>query len=381
MNNHFRLSRRCSRWLSLLSISACFLSSAPVGWAQCGPTGRAVFGDIKAKIVDETSRPLSAVGLYGLGSNTLTPASLTNNDGECSILVPACLDKALCVLYPNDAFYLYKPGWNFSPVWIPGPDTFRFCNLVTSVTARRAPFTVVSAASYQTVIAPGSIGSLFATNATILLASGTLVANQVPLPETLLSTKLTLTAPSATTAQNARLFYVSPTQVNFAVPSTLPFSGFTELTLKNGNTTHAATALVRRLAPALFSMSGSGQGAAAGVVVRVRPNNIQTYEDLTRLDRTTNQWVAVPIDLGPANEQVFIALFGTGFRLRSGLDSVAVKIGGTDAQVTYAGEQPTFVGVDQANIFLPRSLAGRGELNVALAVEGLAANQVKINIK
>jgi len=38
-------------------------------------------------------------------------------------------------------------------------------------------------------------------------------------------------------------------------------------------------------------------------------------------------------------------------------------------------------GLDQLNLIVPRSLAGRGEVDVVLTVDGRTANTVKVNIK
>jgi uncharacterized protein (TIGR03437 family) len=51
-----------------------------------------------------------------------------------------------------------------------------------------------------------------------------------------------------------------------------------------------------------------------------------------------------------------------------------------EAPVEYAGEQGA-AGLDQVNVVLPRSLAGRGEVDVVLTVEGQAANTVRVNIQ
>ena len=40
-----------------------------------------------------------------------------------------------------------------------------------------------------------------------------------------------------------------------------------------------------------------------------------------------------------------------------------------------------FNGMDQVNALLPRSLIGRGEVDVVLIVEGKTANTVKIKVK
>jgi uncharacterized protein (TIGR03437 family) len=49
--------------------------------------------------------------------------------------------------------------------------------------------------------------------------------------------------------------------------------------------------------------------------------------------------------------------------------------------VEYAGLAPGFVGLDQINVIVPRSLIGRGEVGVVLTVDGKMANTVKVSIK
>ncbi|MGH9846555.1 MAG: hypothetical protein ACREEM_48270, partial [Blastocatellia bacterium] len=45
-------------------------------------------------------------------------------------------------------------------------------------------------------------------------------------------------------------------------------------------------------------------------------------------------------------------------RYRNSLAAVTASIGGTTAQVDYAGSAPGFVGLDQLNVRLPRSRSG-----------------------
>jgi uncharacterized protein (TIGR03437 family) len=94
---------------------------------------------------------------------------------------------------------------------------------------------------------------------------------------------------------------------------------------------------------------------------------------------------ARPIDLGPElgsnSDQVFLVLYGTGFRFRSSLANVIARIGGEIAPVHFAGPQGDFVGLDQINIQIPRTLVGRGEVNLVLTVDGHQANVIKINVK
>ncbi|MGH9855758.1 MAG: hypothetical protein ACREBD_38480, partial [Blastocatellia bacterium] len=92
-------------------------------------------------------------------------------------------------------------------------------------------------------------------------------------------------------------------------------------------------------------------------------------------------FVAAPIDLGAATDRVFLVLFATGVRHRSALSAVSVKIGGVNTDALYAGPQGDFVGLDQLNVALPRSLAGRGDVEVFVMVDGKESNALKVSIK
>ncbi|HMY71115.1 MAG TPA: hypothetical protein PLQ88_04730, partial [Blastocatellia bacterium] len=95
----------------------------------------------------------------------------------------------------------------------------------------------------------------------------------------------------------------------------------------------------------------------------------------------TNRFVAVPIDLGPAGDQVFLIPFGTGFRAATGLSNVQATVGGVQAPAVFAGAVPGLLGADQVNLRLDRSLIGRGEVDVLLTVDGKTANPVRVTIK
>ena len=138
---------------------------------------------------------------------------------------------------------------------------------------------------------------------------------------------------------------------------------------------------IAAVAPGLFSANASGQGVASGVALRVKADGAQSFEPIAEFNQAQNRFVAKPIDLGPTTDQVFLILYGTGFRNRSALAAVTCKIGGADAEVLFAGAAPGFVGLDQSNVRLPRSLAGRGEVDVVMTVDSKAANTVRISVK
>ena len=113
----------------------------------------------------------------------------------------------------------------------------------------------------------------------------------------------------------------------------------------------------------------------------MRADNSQSYEPVAALDAAQGRFVSVPIDLGPESDQVFLLLYGTGLRGRSALSAVSARVGGVDAPVLYAGPQNDFQGLDQINLRLPRSLAGRGEVEIVLTADGQTSNAVRVSVK
>lgn len=235
----------------------------------------------------------------------------------------------------------------------------------------------VSAASFAgEQLAPDSIAAAFGTG----LATRVEIGNTTPLPTELAGTRLSI-RDSAGTQKLAPLFFVAPAQINFQMPADLA-AGAALITVSSGDgKMSAGNAQIAAVAPGLFSANANGQGVAAATVLRVKANGEQIFEPISRFDSGQNRFVAVPVDLGPESDQVFLVLSGTGFRGRSALSAVNCKIGGTDVEVLYAGLTPGLVGLDQANVRLPRSLAGRGEIDVVLTVDGRTANAVRVSVR
>src|SRR5262249_36068903 len=249
---------------------------------------------------------------------------------------------------------------------------------------RTAP---VSAASFiGTEVAAESIAAVFGVN----IAPRTEAANTLPLPTTLggISIRIIDNDGRGVTRQ-APLFFVSPGQINFQIPPGTA-SGAGRLAAVAGSQVFGAVlgsgpTRVAAVAPGLFTASADGQGLAAAVALRIKNDGSQIYEPVVIFDQSQNKFVALPIDLGPdlgtASDQVFLILFGTGIRNRTALEAVTATIGGSAADVLFAGPQGALIGLDQVNVRLARALAGRGEVNVSLRVDGKAANVVKANIK
>ncbi|MGH9843137.1 MAG: LamG-like jellyroll fold domain-containing protein [Blastocatellia bacterium] len=233
--------------------------------------------------------------------------------------------------------------------------------------------TNVSAASFLgQSLASDSIVAVFGAD----LATGTRLAPPIlPLPTELGGTRVKIGD------QVAGLFFVSPTQVNFHMPPmTANGAASVAITNANGLVSYGAPQIAA-VAPGLFSANADGQGVAAAVVFRRKANGMDSFEPVARFDPAQNKFVAVPIELGLETDQVFLILYGTGFRNRSALTAVTTTIGGANAEVLFAGAAPGFVGLDQANVRLSRSLIGRGEVDVALTVDRVPANIVRVNIR
>jgi uncharacterized protein (TIGR03437 family) len=244
-----------------------------------------------------------------------------------------------------------------------------------TVTNLPAGTTSVSAASYRRVIlASGAIASAFGTN----LATGAQGATSTPLPTNLLGTTVTV-KDSLGQSRLAPLFYVSPTQVNYQIPSGTA-SGTAKIEISSpGNAMQTEFVQITQVAPGLFSASADGQGIAAASITRVRGDGSRSEETVAVYDPLEKKFVTVPIDLGPETERVFLILYGTG--LRSRLTQASAQIGGVSAPIDYLGAQGTYVGLDQVNLLLPRSLIGRGDVTVNLTVQGQAANTLQVKIK
>ena len=83
-------------------------------------------------------------------------------------------------------------------------------------------------------------------------------------------------------------------------------------------------------------------------------------------------------DISPQNDQVFLLLFGSGFR---GFQNT-VTAGGQSVPVLGAVPQDEFVGLDQINIGpLPAILGGSGESGIVLTADGKTANTITVNIQ
>jgi uncharacterized protein (TIGR03437 family) len=235
----------------------------------------------------------------------------------------------------------------------------------------------VSAASYQrSALAPEMIVAAFGLD----LASGIEVGGTIPLPSNLHGTTVSV-RDSGGIERVAQLFFVSPGQVNYYMPAGTAVGPATVKIISGTGQVSFGVVDITMISPGIFAASATGQGVAAAQALRVRGAQ-QTYEPIAQYISGTNMFVPIPVDLGPVGDQVFLVMFGTGFRFRSSDSAVSVKVGGKTLQSLYSGPAPGFVGLDQLNISaLPRDLAGAGVINIEITVDGKVANTTTVSIK
>ena len=163
--------------------------------------------------------------------------------------------------------------------------------------------------------------------------------------------------------------------MNLLVPSGTAL-GIATLTITSGDgTASAGTVTVAAAAPGLFPLNLAGLVAANVTTLttagaQVSGNDFQVVNGAV---------VALPVNLGPPAQLVFLVLYGTGIAGRSSLANVSVSIGGLSLPVAYAGPQGE-AGLDQVNVQIPASLAGSGDIPISITVDGKVSNVARITI-
>jgi uncharacterized protein (TIGR03437 family) len=259
---------------------------------------------------------------------------------------------------------------------------------MSSIRARQvsAAVSTVPAASFEPVpLAPASIAAAFGGQ----LATQTLVASDadpnqpgIQLPTQLAGTTVEVNG------RRAGLFFVSPGQVNFAVPAAIE-SGPANLVARSGDgTVSNGSMMIAQVGPSIFTANINGRGVPAATLLRVRANGTQVFEPVSQLNQAMGSFTTRPIDLGPQGERVFLILFLTGIAGAQDAngdgnlnESIRVLVGGATMTPAFAGRQPDFVGLDQLNIELPRTLIGRGLVSLTITAPGFgSSNPVDIEI-
>ena len=240
--------------------------------------------------------------------------------------------------------------------------------------------TVTTATSYAVgEVAPDSISVAFAAK----MAEGVRVADSVPLPSSLLGTRVSV-RDSSGVARDQQLFFVAPQQVNFLLhPQTALGAAIVTIYL-NDKIAALGNITVARISPGIFTQNSTGDGVPAAYALRVSGGNV-TGMAVSAFNQLQSSWQPVPIDFGPPGDEIYLVLYGSGLRGGTGRSGITATIRETPIPVQYVGADSYFVGLDQLNLGpLPRSLAGSGLVDLVISVDGKRSNvgrNLLLNIK
>jgi uncharacterized protein (TIGR03437 family) len=232
----------------------------------------------------------------------------------------------------------------------------------------------------KTVSATAQQGGPFAAESIVIatgthLATGSATGDLDQPPMVLAGTTVNVTD-SAGVTRPAALMSVAATQVTYQIPPGTA-TGAATVTITASDGISATTQIqIAAVAPGLYTLNADG--LAKGYVLRVS-NGYEFIEDVFEID-LNGAMIAHPITVSNG-DQVYLILYGTGFRAAGG--DVGATVGGEIAPVLYAGPQGVRPGLDQFTILIPPDL-GTGTpqmVQIVFTASGLAANPVSVSVQ
>jgi uncharacterized protein (TIGR03437 family) len=197
---------------------------------------------------------------------------------------------------------------------------------------------VTDAASYAHRVAPGELASIFGSN----LADSTEQANGFPLPQSM--------AGATVYVNNAPvpLLYVSQTQINFQVPSSLAVGTASMYITRDGGRSSVFQFPVVSSSPGIF------QNTSNHAIAQNPDNSTNSSSDPVASGAVL---VVYLTGQGAVNNAVPDGTATPDSPLSSAIATATATIGGTAATVQFLGLTPGFTGLAQANITVPSTLA------------------------
>jgi len=203
--------------------------------------------------------------------------------------------------------------------------------------------------------APGMFVSIYGSG----LAVTTGQAAALPLPVELAGVRVLVNGTAA------GLQFVGPGQINAILPEGA--RGLVRLEVRNAEGAHGLNVLVEAAAPAIFTQSGTGVGAAAAI------------------DAVTG---ALNTAQSAARTGTVMAVFATGLgatEQRGGLawatTPVEVELGGVRVTPVYAGRAPGFAGLDQVNFVVPAEVPRGAGVRLRLVSGGRVSNEATVAVE
>ena len=243
----------------------------------------------------------------------------------------------------------------------------------SSVTGNPAitPGGVVDAARGRALVSRGGLASIYGTN----LATSTNKPRVTPVSKYLGGVQVSVGG------INAPLLFISPKQINFQVPYEAPVSsGVPVIVTRDGVVSSTVTVAVADYAPAVF-------------VYGTAPDPIAVHVNgalITAANPAVAGEVIVVYGTGVGNVSHQPSTGGGAFSGigGDGLDSPpkatvtpTITVGGSNAQVLYAGLTVGFVGLAQFNIQLPNPLPGGSSLPLLISFGSASSQPVNLAVR
>lgn len=225
----------------------------------------------------------------------------------------------------------------------------------TGVAAAISPGGIVNAAtSASAPVSPGSLVSLYGAN----LGSGVFNAATTPLATTLGGTTVTVNEVAVP------LVYVSAGQINFQLPyEVLTGTASAAVTAGCGAST-AATFQVVRAAPYIFLNAD-----ASAAVVQNQDFSINGPNQPAKVGSVVTVYLT---GIGPVSNAPATGAPASLTTLAPATLAYTATIGGFDSVAQFLGLTPGFVGLAQANLFVPN--LSPGKYPIVIAIDGVASN-------
>ena len=214
---------------------------------------------------------------------------------------------------------------------------------------------IVNGASFTPGLSPNAIGSVFGTN--LAWDTQVLRSDQMSggvMPTTMANTEVYFDG------WPAYLYYVSPTQINFLVPSALLPGTFQFWVARQGMRGPIVTVTLQSASPAIFQTPG-------GTVIATHLDNSQVSSDAPAAGgEIITLWAE---GLGTTSPPLQDGMLPMAAQWLDPLGLFGVWINGASVDpgaILYAGVAPGFAGLYQVNVRLPEVLPPNPEIRLGL---------------
>jgi uncharacterized protein (TIGR03437 family) len=220
---------------------------------------------------------------------------------------------------------------------------------------------VTDAASYAPRVAPGELASIFGTN----LADSTEQAGGFPLPKTMAGATVEVNG------SPVPLLYVSDTQINFQVPSSLAAGTANMYVTRDGGQSAIFQFTVVTNAPGIFQDTSNHAIAQNATDNSTNSDSDPVASGAVLVVYLTGQ--------GALDNAVADGTATPASPLSYATATATATIGGAAATVQFLGLTPGYTGLAQANILVPSSLA-TADYPLVITVGGYVSASAQISV-